>query len=988
MRRIMFLLVATLIGLQAFAQTTISGTVTDVNGEPVPGANVRAKGYSDVGTITDLNGAYSLNVPTEATTLLVSFVGMKALEVEIAGQTKINISLENEDVGIDEVIITAYGTQKKGSISGAIEVVKSDRLDQVPSNSFEKMLQGNVSGLQVVSNSGQPGSASDVRIRGISSITAGNSPLYVIDGVPMISGTLSRIDDDHNLTSALSSINANDIESITVLKDASSAALYGSRAANGVILITTKSGKDGKTKFNFRSSFGLSSPTTNNFEVLNATEFSNLVKEGAINAGMTPEEALEYAGTDEVNTNWKNEAFKDDAIYQNYELQVNGGTKKTRFFISGQYVDKEGIAIGSYQERISARFNIDHEASDKLKLGLRFAPSYSKSGVPLTSSAYFISPVVGAYLSRPNVPARNSDGTAYFDEAGPTGGANFLGVDDWNDSEIKSLRLLGNSYMSYEIIPGLMAETKIGVDIADILEKYWNSMLNPGNTAEGKGRGTRNQTRQINWTWTNKLTYSKTFADVHNFDVLLAQELQSSTYTEISAAVEDFPNDNLRELASGATPVTADSRASDYSYESFFTRLGYNFQEKYYVTVSYRRDGSSRFGSSNKWANFWSIGGTWRFSEENFMSGISFIDNGKIRVSYGLVGNSAIGNYDWQGLYDYGYNYLGSPGSAPLQVENPDLTWETTADFNAGLDIDFLGRFRFSIEAYKRITTDLLLDVPISSTSGFTTALRNVGSMANQGAEWSLGADILMNEFKWSVDVKMTINRNEVLELYKHDDIIDGTKIRREGEAYQTFYLQRWAGVNPANGTALWFDEDGNVTDNYSEASREIVGNADPDFYGGFTNNFSYKGFSLSVFFSYNYGNKIFNNTSRITNSDGAFANFNQSRDQLNYWRKPGDISENPLRINGNPTQSNQQSTRWLEDGSYLRLKNLTFAYQLPQELVSKAKMSSVQVYFRGVNLWTMTNFKGFDPEQNIQGTHWFTYPNARTFTLGIDIGF
>lgn len=996
MKKIVILLAMVLFaGMQVmWAQNPITGKVTDSDGATLPGATVRAVGFSGVGTVTDMDGNYSLEVPQGATNLIFSFVGMKEKTVAINGQSTINVVLEAGDIGLEEVVIVAYGSAKKGSITGSMEVVKAEKLDRIPSASFEKMLQGNVSGLQVTTASGQPGSGAEVRIRGISSISAGNEPLYIIDGMPIITGALARTDQNTDgtgsdvLSNTLSNLNPDDIATISVLKDASATALYGSRAANGVILITTKSGQAGKTKINFASQFGMSARTTNNFNVLNATEYMELVQEGAINAGMTPEAALLYSGTDAVNTNWLDEAFRSDAPTQSYKLSASGGTDKTRFFVSGEYFDQEGIALGSYLERMSSRINIEHDINKSMKFGLRFAPSYSNSGMPLTSSAYFISPVTGSYLMRPNVPARNEDGTAYFDQGGPTGGASFLGVDDYNDQGITTLRLLGSTYFQYEIIPGLIFKTQIGQDLADVQEQEWDDPRNPGNTAEGKGRATRRNTRQLIWTNTNTLNWTKTFNQDHNVGVLLGHEAQSSLYTAMDVSAEDFPGTELRELSAGATPVTSWSSATDYKYLSVFGQTEYNYKGRYYFKANFRRDGSSKFGSNNKWANFWSTGLTWRISEEAFMESLTFIDNMKLRASHGTVGNSDVSNYAWQGLYGYGSDYLGNPGSAPSQIENPDLTWETSATSNVGLDIEFLKRFNVTAELYHIETTNLLLYVPISSTSGFTSALKNVGSMRNQGVEWSLGAKILTGEFKWNVDVNMTINENEILELNNDEDIIDGTKIRRVGEPYQTFYLQEWAGVNPANGNALWYDEDGNITDNYSEASREIVGTADPKFYGGFTNSLSFKGFSLDFFFFYNYGNEIYNNTSRITSSDGAFANFNQSTDQLDRWQNPGDISENPQRINGNPTSSNQQSTRWLEDGSYLRLKNLTFAYSVPKDILAKVKISSAKIYFQGLNLYTFTNFKGLDPEQALNGTHWFIYPNAKTYTIGINLGF
>jgi len=976
-----------LMGWQASYAQTVSGTVTDAkDGSTLPGVTVAAKGLSGVGTITDFDGKYSFDVKG-ATTLVFTFVGMDTKEVVINGRTSVNVAMGQKDHLVDEVIVTAYGTTRKAGVTGAVSVVKAKKLEQVPTTSLDKALQGNVAGLQSMSNSGQPGSSSEVRIRGIGSISAGNQPLYIIDGVPIITGDLAQ-GNANGLSDVLSNLNPNDIASISVLKDAAETSLYGARASNGVILITTKQGKSGKTQFKVRAQYGYSSRTTNNFEVLNSSQFIELRREGLINAGRTPEVATVLAGKDSINTDWVNVAFVDNAPTQSYEVSASGGTEKTKFFISGQYFDQEGIAMGSYLERASTRINIDHQANDKLSFGTKIGLSYAKQGTPLTSSAYFISPVVGAYLMRPTAPAYNADGTAHFDSAGPTGGASFVGVDMYNVSKSNTARLVSSANVEYAILENLKFKSLWGLDFIDLTENEWDDPRNPGNTSEGKGRASVFKTRNVIWNTTNTLAWNKQINDIHNLNALVGFEMMDAALSYMGASTEKFPTTVLHNLDSGAEPTYASSSGTGYSLMSSFGKLQYNYNNRYYFNASLRRDGSSRFGANNRWASFWAMGASWRISEESFMN-VSFIDNLKLRASYGTSGNSEITNFASLGLYGYGSVYNNNPGSAPSQIANPDLVWESNSNFNLGLDFGlFNNRISGILEYYQMKTTDLLLRVPLSSTSGFTSALQNIGGMSNSGVEFTLNATILNAPVKWDINWNITSNKNIVDKLYKGEDIPDGTKIIREGYALQTFYMAKWAGVNPGNGDALWYDSDGNVTNVYANADKQIVGNADPDFYGGFTNTFSYKGFELSVFFSYSKGNLIYNNTSRITQSDGAFAAFNQSVLQLDRWQKPGDISENPKRVDGNSSNSNQMSTRWLEDGSYLRLKNLTFAYRLPSDLVKRAKFSSVRIYAQGQNLWTSTEFKGLDPEQNLSGTHWFTYPNARTFTFGIDIGF
>jgi TonB-linked SusC/RagA family outer membrane protein len=1013
MKRITSLLVFLLLfGLWSMAQEIqIKGKVTNAeDGSNLPGVNVLVKGTSQ-GVVTDVEGVFSIKADANAT-LVFSYVGMTSAEVAVNGQTQINVSMQMEATGLQEVVVLAYGSKPKEAVTGSVDVVGSDNIENVPITSVDKILKGYASGVFTTSASGQPGSSATVQIRGIGSMGAGTSPLYIVDGVPIASGTLTRNQvatggrtnpSGHELSTALSALNPNDIESVTILKDAIATSPYGTRASNGVVLITTKKGKQGKTNFTFNTQYGLSSLATNNMEVCNSSEYIELQREALYNKyidqGYSSLEAASMAtvnaGTDTVNTNWMDLAFGNNAPTKSYELSARGGNEKTTFYVSGAYFDQKGVVLGSAFKRYSGRFNIDHSATDKVKFGVNFGTSLNQQETPLTSAAYFISPIVGAYMYRPNVPAYNPDGTPYFDNDGPAGGASFIGVHEYNKSNSNSIKAFGSAYAEYKFLKGFSYRLNLGGDYNDIKEYSWDDPRNPGNTSEGKGRATRNFSTLFIGTITNLINYNKSF-EKHNISLMVGHEAQQGQYEATDVAVLNFPNAYLHELESGSENEDSWGTSNDYALLSYFGKAEYDFDSKYYFSSSYRIDGSSRFGENKRFAPFYALAASWRINQESFLSGISVINNLKLRTSYGTTGNQDIyysetgepAYYAHQPLYGYGYNYKGNPGSAPTQVANPDLKWEQKQKFDVGIEFGIFDRISGTIDFYNEKTTDLLLFVPLSRTSGFNSALQNVGSMSNRGIEFDLNADIVKSDFLWNVNINMTHNKNEILKLFNGEDIITGTKIRREGEAFNTFYMPKWAGVNPATGHAMWYDKDMNVVEDYTKADKVIVGTSDPKFYGGLTNTIGYKGLTLSVMLYLQYGNKLYNSVSRILESDGAFSVWNQDKKQLDRWQKPGDVSSNPKRVDGNATQSNQMSTRWLEDGSYLRLRNVTLSYSVPQILVQKAKITSLRIYVTGTNLWTKTNYSGLDPEQAVDGTSWFVYPNTRTFTAGIELGF
>lgn len=963
----------------------ITGQVTDASdGQSIPGVNVQIKGTT-IGAVTNMDGNYTIEAPSDAI-LVFSFIGMESREVRVDGRNIINVALQSALVGLDEVVVVGYGVQRRSTFTGsATNVDASRKIEQIPVTSFDKALQGAVPGMQVTAASGQPGSNTTVTIRGIGSISAGTQPLYVIDGVPVITGDQSI---QSSTSNALSNLNPNDIESVVVLKDASAAAIYGSRASNGVILITTKRGREGRTEFSFRTQQGFSTRTTEHFDVLNAEEYMMLTNEGRRNAGIAE---LDFSDVIEqgIDEDWLAAAFINNARTESYELSARGGTDKTRFFISGSFFSQEGIAISSYLDRLTFRANLDHRANDFISFGANIGLSNTGQGTPLTDAAYFTSPVTGGFLIPPIYPVYNEDGSWNMDYPA-LNGVNFVANNIINDHESETKRLLGSGYVQLDIMDNLIFKSNIGIDWMDMLEEYYDDARAKGNTAFGKGRASASMVKRTVMNVANTLNWDENFGQ-HNVAVLLGHEAQADDYKDFYVSSEDFASFLLRRLSSGATPFIAAGTGTGSRLLSLFTQAQYNFDNRYYASFSFRRDGSSRFGRDNRYANFYSVGASWRFSEEAFLRDIDWLTNAHIRTSYGTSGNSAIGNFSSLALYGYGRDYGGRPGSAPVQFENPDLSWEESSIFNVGLDFRLFDRISGTVEYYDRKTYDLLLFVPLSSTAGITSQLRNVGEMENKGFEISLSADVFdprTSPVLWNLDFNISFNRNQILKLVDGEDITGFYFLRREGYSFQTFYMEEWAGVNPADGRPMWYDSEGNITFRKGDADRQMVGTADPDFIGGFTSSWTYRGFFLSTFFSFTYGNLLYDDTYRILSSDGAFAGFNQSVDQLNRWQNPGDITDTPRRVNANPSESNERSTRNLFDGSYLRLKNAQFGYNLPANWINSVGFTRARVYVQGQNLLTWTNYPGMDPEQARDGIVWFVYPNSRTITFGLDVNF
>jgi TonB-linked SusC/RagA family outer membrane protein len=1033
---------------------TVTGKVLSASdNSPLPGVAVVVKGTTN-GTVSDIDGNYKLILPQGATSLVFSFIGFQTKEVEIGTQTVIDVVISEDVRQLDEVVVTGYGSQIKQDVTSNIAKVSGKDIQNLATLSVESTMQGRAAGVLIESGSGKVGQGMKVRVRGSSSITAGNQPVYVIDGVVVTSNSQSRTD---AATNPLADINFNDIESIEVLKDAASAAIYGSRGSNGVVIITTKQGKSGKTKFNINYQTGRSGPT-NKREFLSAKEYVELYREGAINRdklnGLDPVnnpddypgsrlEAAEgdldfYAAMDlftdgstdwrqlKVDTDWQDEVLRNDAGFQQVDLSASGGNEKTRFYLSGAYSSQEGILIGNKFERMSGRINLDHSVSDKFKLGFNLGLSRSEND-RVAQDNEFSAPLQIVALP-PISPIRKPDGS-FMDT--PDGLIYYNTLIENAEAEFitTSFRNIGNTYASYQIIPGLTARGEFGIDLMTQNEdRWWSSITETGRQANNTGSGDSRWVQVTNVTSKAFLNYSKVLNTVHSLDVTGGTEFQSSRKDETNVEAIGIAVDDLRKLESAATPIAFDSKLNEYTFLSYFGRINYKFNDKYLLSVSGRADASSRFGENNRFGFFPAASLGWIISEEAFLKDNNVVSFLKTRLSYGITGNAEIGNYDHLGTWE-GAGYAGNAGLTPKRIPNPDLTWEKASQLDLGLDFGFFkNRISGEVDYFIKKSSDLLLDVPVPGTTGFEIQTQNIGKVENKGFEFVLNTDNMTGDFKWKTSLNLSFIKNKVTDLGGQDIIDEGSSrymnVVKVGEPIGVFYGAEYAGVNPTNGDGIWFVNDtpnpddiaegvvfqlngAYVTNNYNLAKFTTVGNPNPTFFGGITNTLQYKGLDFSFMFQWVSGNQIHMPSGRFMSSNGNFED-NQTRDMLNRWQKPGDITDVPqlryFRANGNQARS----SRYVQDGDYLRLKTLTIGYNLPKNLVQKAHLDNARIYITAQNLLTFTPYEGWDPEvsadfrgnangvngnangsSNInQGIEFYTAPQARTITFGINLGF
>lgn len=984
----------------------ITGRVKDVNGVGLPGVTVLLVGTTK-GTQTDADGIFSIEA-NKGDQISFSFVGMETQIVRIGELTELNIILREQSSVLEELVVVGYGKETKESLTGAVAVVRSEDLAQIPVSTFEQALRGSVAGLQASAMDGAPGANTEIRIRGTGSISASSEPLYVIDGIPIMSSDLSTLNGNQGRSSnVMATINPNDIESISVLKDASATAIYGSRGANGVILITTKSGKSGKAKINFSSQVGFSSPAYKNIlKPLNSTQYTQLFLEGWINRGDTPAkaqqrfeqtfpQAIDPVTGDTTNTNWL-EAISRVGVTQSYDLSMQGGTDKFNYFFSAGYYDQESIFIGTGFRRYSARANLEYRANDRIKIMNNIFVSNSDHNTFLAGGSFEnpmkvtleLSPLIPIYDNQGRI---NGDHQNYF----PMGGTNpvgMLGTDD-NIRTIGQTRILDNFAVEAKIIDNLTFRSQWNFDIVSVNEYQYQTPRYGGGRELG-GTAANANTTSVSWVGTQTINYNTLIAQQHNINVLAGYEAQETTRESFSASGAGFPNDKLKTLNSTSSQFAVTGLRTANAFIGLFSRATYDFNQKYFVSASIRRDGSSRFGSESRWGTFYSVGGSWVVSNESFIKDISAIDFLRIRSSYGVTGNAEIGDFTYAGVFTYGQDYDGLPGGRPGQIGNPNLTWERQKNFNIGLDFEVIRRITGTVEYFKRTSSDLILDVPISRTTGFTTLTSNFGEMVNSGVEISLNADILKSgDFLWNAGFNITFLKNEVTKLL--EDYNDGNFRRQVGQDFQSYFLLGWAGVNPDNGAPLWYKDASKTetTSSPANAVRFFDGKkSTPDHFGGFNNTLKYKRWSLDAQFMYSYGNSIFDTRARGSLSDGRLTPRSTATIAFNNRWVPGktDATFPQHRWGGQPGSNEAANSRWLYDGSFIRLRNVILAYDLPISLAERLKLQSLRFYVRGTNLLTFVKQKDLymDPEQSINGEFDAMTTAIKTFSIGLDVGF
>ena len=1007
MKRLTLLLTCLLIsmGLAIAQNKQVSGTVIDEKGEVVVGASVIAKGAASIGTTTDTEGNFLFSIPVSVNTLVVKYIGYVNAEIAVGANVKVVLYPATSD--LSEVVVVAYGTQRRSTFTGALSSIKSDKIEGIPVTSLDQALKGNVAGLTANTGTGQPGADTKVIIRGVGSINAGTNPLYVVDGVPITTGNWSSYDmySSYNgsIFGAMSNLNPNDIESVSVLKDASATAIYGSRAANGVIVISTKQGKQGKTQFNFSAQAGFSGRANTKFRMLNRDEFLELAEESYRNYyGEAAYKDILYGSNalgvykkdkdgNFYDTNWLNEAYRTNALTQSYELSAAGGNEKTNYFFSLSRFGQEAIVRWGDFERTSARINLTHKANNRLKFGANSTYSYSKQDTPLSLGAYYINPVGGALSMTPLDSPYEADGVTFNHSPVGNSRINFVETNTYNTSEQYVHRLIGSVFGEVNFNKDLVFKSLYGYDLMIIDENQYDDPRATGSSADNLGRASRYNRNVTVWNWANTLSYNVMPVEKNNISMMAGTEAQALSSYFMGTEVEGFASYKLREPSAGADPVGSYGESKASRLISYFAKADYNFDYRYYLSASFRYDGSSKFGKNHRFAPFWSVGASWNISEESFLRENKTLNQLRIRSSYGTTGNSDLDYYESYGLYSF-VSYNGISASYPSQIANPDLKWETTASFNVGLDFRFLNRFGGTVEYYNKHTSDLLLRVPLSRTTGFKDQMRNIGKIQNRGVEITLSADaVRIKDFVWTIDANWAHNANKVLKLSHKGEEIDwgssNRKLIQEGKDMFQYKLVRYAGVNPADGAQMWYDKDGELAFTRSYATMAVtgVGSAAPKGTGGLTNTFRYKNIDLSIFFFYQYGNKIFDNAAYQYRTDGSTITGSEISTQLDRWQKPGDISENPKRTVTNTTQV---STRFLFDGSYIRLKNARLGYTIPKSLTEKISVSSLRLFVQGQNLLTITDYPGMDPDVPWDGEAFYAYPTAKTWTVGLDVKF
>ena len=962
------------ISLMAQSVVKVSGVVTSSDdGLPMIGVAVMAGPGN--GVITSIDGDYLIEVApgTELVFSSIGFLDEKVVVPSVENFTY-NVVMQTETMNIDDAVVIAYGVRKKGTVAGSVSTVKSDKLENTPTAAFDQALQGQVAGLTVLSSTGEPSASATMTIRGTNSINSGTAPLYILDGV-----AISAAD--------FNTINPADIESMSILKDASSTSIYGARAANGVIVITTKRGRDmERPNVNYRMQMGWSAMAHGNWDLMNTAERIQYEKELGLTAGQN------YDYLSKTDVNWMDAVFNDSAMLQSHELAVSGATETTNYYLSGGYYDQEGIAPGSVFERYSMRFNFEQQMSKWLKMGTNTMFNYQNIKQADEGAYTLVTPISAARFMLPYWnPFRTDGNLASINDGSWTGqGQNPLEWLENNPLKYKKYKMISTVFADLTFYRNLVFRTQFAVDFSHTTgfsQSFPDYLPN-----QGEGSAARSSADGLGLHLTNTLTYRFNLDNIHDFNFLLGHEWQDYHTESFSVSTAGQTNSLLTDVSNGtrATSWTSTS-ASDYSRVSFFGRGEYNFADRYYTEVSVRTDGSSRFGKNNRWGVFGAVGFMWNIRNEEFMSASrDWLTMAQAAFSSGTSGNSEIPNYEHLALIGGGSDYVGDAGVAPLQPGNEDLTWENTWTTNLALHFGFWNRLNVDLELYNKKTTDMLMSVPLaySQSNGYGYKWSNVGAMVNRGVELNMSATLIqVRDFAWNINANVGYNHNRLTELYNGVDEYETSNTSTKlvvGHPVGEFYINRYAGVNPANGDALWYDKQGNLTNELRDEDKVLVGKSyHAPWQGGFGTSLSWKGFNLSAQFSWVGDRWMINNDRYFDESNGRFMTYNQSRRLLNRWKQPGDITDIPRH--GEYTEFD---SRLLEDASFLRLKNLMLSYSLPSGLLKKSGfIRGLRFYAQGQNLLTFTNFSGLDPE-GVTNVYAAQYPMSRQYTFGLDLMF
>ena len=960
-------------------QSLIEGQVKDANGTAIPGATLLIKG-TQIGVVSDQDGMYKLSGDfTGKDYLVVSFMGMKSKEISIGGRSKIDIVLEDDLVALEEIIVVGYGSQEKKDITGAVSDVGSEEMALRPNSQVGSLIQGKAAGVQVLSSSGKPSQGLNIRIRGASSINSGSEPLYVIDGVP---------------TSDTRSLNPSDIESVSILKDASAAAIYGAQGGSGVVIITTKSGKNEQGSIRF-DVYGGISEVWKTLPVLGSRDYIKLMLE----MGQNTDWSL-YT----ENTDWQNEIF-EKGVSQNYQLAFSGSNKGTNYYISGGWTDQNGAVRSSSMSRSSFKINIDQDLKSWLKVGTRMAyTDYADVDVVDNQSVNQGGVLLGALSTPSIIGIYNPDGS--FTSNPFQNWENPIAATDGSERLYKNQRLIGNVYADVTFLNNFSFRSSYGFDHSNDIYDYF---LDPALTSYGRalnGRGENSTSRYRYFTWDNLLAFEKEF-DAHKVKVIAGTIYQESETESNRIVTQNFNGNGIKTTNGGSEIISAGAVKAQSANWSMIARANYEYQNKYLATVNFRRDGSYQYAfSKNSIIYNPSFSFGWRLSEERFMNGFDVINDLKLRAGWGTVGNDRNGSYAAFGKVGAGANYpiggVVQPGTYPATLSNINLKWEVVKQTNIGIDFELWeGRLGGSVDAYLKKSEDLLLNAPLPKSTGFDNALQNIGELENKGIELSISSvniDNSSSKLKWTTDFNIAFNKPKVVDIQGKEFFTGSIAGRgeaslvREGEPLGLFYGYIFGGVDPSTGNAYYVDQNGESTFFPTPEDRKIIGSANPDFIYGLTNIITYKGFSLLLFLQGVQGNEILNAT-RI-DTEGMTDPKNQSAEVLRRWQNVGDVTDIPKSSWGN-TDNSRISTRFIENGSYMRIKTLTLSYDLSGNLLSKLKLTGLKVYMTGENLFTFTKYSGFDPEVNAygysntaQGIDFGTYPQTRNIIAGLNLTF